>query len=389
MRLPPGIPWVVGALALALGCATPPKPPELDAFERLRQDPATNAAAKRSPELVQSADRYLKRAREEWEDGDLEEAAHSALMGQIKLKHAIALHEQDRAKARIAAAEQETKEATDEQQRVKRDLEAVSEQVGLLKRLQTEAAEKQKLAQQLSAEKQTLETERQRTAATEKLADAELALKTADTVNAQAHAKATYEAARELIARAQQELQQGQFQAAQVTAEQAHKKAAEAAVAARPLYEKDAQSAESRARSEALARDAAALPGIVVKRDVRGSLQRMVLPLPAEAMFNRRETTLAPGRGDTLLDAVAQLMKKYPTYPVQVIGYTDNRGKTGELLALSLARAQSVYNGLVSRGVDARRMVVSGQGGAEPPSDNRTAAGRAQNNRIEIVFLYQ
>jgi flagellar motor protein MotB len=34
-------------------------------------------------------------------------------------------------------------------------------------------------------------------------------------------------------------------------------------------------------------------------------------------------------------------------------------------------------------------MVVSGQGAADPIADNRTAAGRAQNNRIEIVFLYQ
>jgi outer membrane protein OmpA-like peptidoglycan-associated protein len=71
------------------------------------------------------------------------------------------------------------------------------------------------------------------------------------------------------------------------------------------------------------------------------------------------------------------------------VGYTDNRGKTGELLALSLARAQSVFSALVLRGVEAKRMVVSGQGGAEPVSDNRTVAGRAQNNRIEIVFLYQ
>jgi OOP family OmpA-OmpF porin len=72
-----------------------------------------------------------------------------------------------------------------------------------------------------------------------------------------------------------------------------------------------------------------------------------------------------------------------------VVGYTYTRGRSGELLALSLARAQSVYSALVARGVDARRMVVSGQGPAEPMSDNRTVAGRAQNNRVEIIFAYQ
>ena len=39
---------------------------------------------------------------------------------------------------------------------------------------------------------------------------------------------------------------------------------------------------------------------------------------------------------------------------------------------------------LITRGVDTRRLVFSGQGSAEPISDNRTTAGRAQNNRVEI-----
>ena len=86
---------------------------------------------------------------------------------------------------------------------------------------------------------------------------------------------------------------------------------------------------------------------------------------------------------------MAELLKKYPSYPVQIVGYTDNRGRTGEQLAFSLARAESVFSALVVRGVDAKRMVVSGQGSAEPIADNRTATGRARNNRIEIVFLYQ
>jgi flagellar motor protein MotB len=34
-------------------------------------------------------------------------------------------------------------------------------------------------------------------------------------------------------------------------------------------------------------------------------------------------------------------------------------------------------------------MMANGQGGAEPIADGRTAAGRASNHRVEIVFLYQ
>ena len=85
---------------------------------------------------------------------------------------------------------------------------------------------------------------------------------------------------------------------------------------------------------------------------------------------------------------VAALVKRYPSYPVQIIGYTDNRGKSGELLAVSAARAQSVYSELAARGVEARRMMASGLGGEEPSFDNKTASGRAKNNRVDIVFLY-
>jgi outer membrane protein OmpA-like peptidoglycan-associated protein len=372
---------LVATLGLALGCATPPKPPELDAFEKLRADPSAATAAKKSPDLVSNADRWLARAQEEWKSNDLDEAVNSSLMGQIKLKQAMAMAEQDRAKARSAAADAELERAKDEDARLEKDLASLNEQLGLLKRLQAQTVE-------LGAEKKQLEVERQKGIAAEKIGDAELALKTADTINASKHAKPQYTAAVDLLARAQQEVQQGNFPAAQISADMAKKKADEAAEAAKPLYQEEAKSAESRAQAEALARDAAAIPGIMVRRDVRGSLQRLVLPIPAELLFFRRETTIGAGKGG-VLDQVAALIKKYSTFPVQVMGYTDSRGRSGELLALSQARAQSVYAALITRGVDTRRVNFSGQGSAEPISDNRTVPGRAQNNRVEVVFVYQ
>jgi outer membrane protein OmpA-like peptidoglycan-associated protein len=371
-----------------LACGTPPKPPELEAFEKLRASPAVSAAAKRNPDLVKNADRLLVRAQKEWKDNDLEDARNAALMGQIKLKHALALSEQEEARRRIAAAESQTRKGEEEHARLQRDLAAVNEQVALLTKLQEAADERQRLAQQLTVEQQKASEERLKAGASDRISDAELAIKTADTVNAATHAKAQYGAATDNLARAKQEFQKAQYQAAQTSAEMARVKAHEAVAVAKPLYEQEAQAAENRARAEALARDAAAIPNVTVRREARGSLQRLVIPLQSDRLFTRRETTIPAGR-DATIEPIANLMKKYASYPVQIVGYTDNRGKTGELLALSLARAQSVFSALVLRGVEAKRMVVSGQGGAEPVSDNRTVAGRAQNNRIEIVFLYQ
>lgn len=372
---------LLSSLLLAAACATPPKPPELEAFEKLRAAPAAAAAAKKSPDLVNNADRWLARSQEEWKSSDLDEAVNSALMGQIKLKQAMAVSELDQAKVRSASADADLERARDEHARLEKDLQALNEQVGLLRRLQAQTAE-------LSSGQKQLETERQKGVAAEKIGDAELAIKNADTVGASKHAKGQYTAAVDLLARAQQEVQQGAFPAAQISADMAKKKAEEAAEAARPLYQEEAKSAESRAHAEQLARDAAAIPGIMVRRDARGALQRLVLPIGSELLFFRRETTIGAGKGG-ILDQVSALIKKYPTFPVQVIGYTDSVGRSGELLALSLARAQSVYSALITRGVDTRRMVVSGQGSAEPISDNKTRPGRAANNRVEIVFVYQ
>jgi len=89
-----------------------------------------------------------------------------------------------------------------------------------------------------------------------------------------------------------------------------------------------------------------------------------------------------------VLDQVAALLKKYPTYAVHILGHTDSRGRHDELVARSLARAQSVETALVTRGVDDKRLKVSGLGPDEPVADNK-GAGRDMNNRVEVVFIMQ
>jgi outer membrane protein OmpA-like peptidoglycan-associated protein len=388
----PGVapPALLLALTAALAaCSTPPKPPELEAFEKLRSDPAADAAAKRNPDWSAAPTTCSQRAKDEWQSNDLEEARNSSLLGQIKLKHALALFEQERApQAHGRGGRRDPERRGRIRRRLQKDLASLNEQVALLKRLGDAANERQKLAQQLTDEQKKANEERVKAGAADRMADAELAIKTAEDRQRRHHAKVPYSAAIDNLARARTEFQQSNFQAAQTSAEMAKLKATEATTAAKPIYEQEAQAAENKQRAEALARDSASIPNVIVRREARGSLQRLVIPLQAERLFVKRETTIAPGR-DVVLDTISGVMKKYPAFPVQIVGYTDNRGRAGEQLALSLARAQSVFSALVLRGVEAKRMVVSGQGSAEPVSDNRNAAGRAQNNRIEIIFLYQ
>jgi outer membrane protein OmpA-like peptidoglycan-associated protein len=54
---------------------------------------------------------------------------------------------------------------------------------------------------------------------------------------------------------------------------------------------------------------------------------------------------------------------------------------------LSLDRANTVREYLVNRGVDGSRLVAKGYGSSRPKADNKTAAGRGINRRIEFYRI--
>jgi len=76
---------------------------------------------------------------------------------------------------------------------------------------------------------------------------------------------------------------------------------------------------------------------------------------------------------------------------VQITGHSDDQPiRTPEFpdnRHLSRQRAQAVADALQAGGVESARLKVTGLGDAEPVADNRTAAGRARNRRVELVLL--
>jgi outer membrane protein OmpA-like peptidoglycan-associated protein len=371
------------AVTLWLGaCATPPKPPALLAYESLEHDPNIEETRKRFPDLVASAEQFGEKADKNWQSNDLDDSSRAALMAEIKLKTALARNEQERAKARISVLTTDQARADEALASVNKDLAGMNEQVKLIQQAEDD---KRRLTQQIVAEQDERQKLSQQLATEQKLVAAQLAMRTAETVDAHQYAPAEYGAAANMMAKADAEVKQGAWGMAQASLEVARAKAEKAIEIAKPIYEKEAQAAQNMVRDEALARDAAGVPGVAVRLERRGELQRLIIAV--QDLFARSQTTLQPGKDDAL-DPIARLIMKYPTYPVQVVGHTDNRGKAGELIALSQARAQSVFSSLVAKGVEARRMMVSGQGPNEPIADNKIPAGRAKNARIEVIFLY-
>ena len=383
---------VLAASGLVSGGATPPRPRELEVYEKLRKDPGVADANKRSPDLVSGSDKLGARAKEAWESNDLPESRRDALMAQIKLKTALALAEQDRLKAKIEKLSAEQAGAEEEYASVAKDLASASENLVLFQKnvelRRSAEAERAKAAEQMTSQEAKAAAEQQRLTrqleTEQKIAAAQMTLRTADTVAARTLSPGDYRTAADELAKAEAALKEGSFEAAQASADMAKKSAEMAIQVSKPKYEQAEAQSQTKLRDQALNHDATGVPGVSVRNDRRGELQRLVIS--AGDLFEKKQTTLGPGH-EAVLDALAELVKKYPSYPVQVIGHTDNRGKAGELVALSQARAQSVANALIERGVEAKRLMTTGMGGDEPIAENR-GAGRAKNNRVEIVFLY-
>jgi outer membrane protein OmpA-like peptidoglycan-associated protein len=89
------------------------------------------------------------------------------------------------------------------------------------------------------------------------------------------------------------------------------------------------------------------------------------------------------------LDALAEKVVNAKAYMIEIAGHTDSTGSEAKNFRLSRERAESVVQYLaVNHKIPLRRFVTPmGYGKTEAIADNTTAAGRAQNRRVEVKML--
>jgi outer membrane protein OmpA-like peptidoglycan-associated protein len=110
---------------------------------------------------------------------------------------------------------------------------------------------------------------------------------------------------------------------------------------------------------------------------------QIILNMPSDITFNVDQDAVKPGFYP-VLNSVALVLKRFRQTTVDVFGHTDSTGGDQHNFDLSQRRALAVANYLSGQGVDSRRFAVTGFGKTRPIASNATAAGRAQNRRVEI-----
>lgn len=87
------------------------------------------------------------------------------------------------------------------------------------------------------------------------------------------------------------------------------------------------------------------------------------------------------------VEELSTILKAYPAVDVRLDGHTDDVGSTKENEKLSRDRASAVQETLIRSGISATRVTTAGYGQEYPLASNETEAGRAKNQRLELVVL--
>ena len=106
----------------------------------------------------------------------------------------------------------------------------------------------------------------------------------------------------------------------------------------------------------------------------------------ADAFFDFDKAVLKPEGKAKLADLTSKI-KDMNLEVIIAVGHTDSVGTDVYNQKLSIRRAEAVKAYLVAQGIETNRVYTEGKGEKQPVADNKSAAGRAKNRRVEIEVV--
>lgn len=132
--------------------------------------------------------------------------------------------------------------------------------------------------------------------------------------------------------------------------------------------------------------EGAARPQAVALEKTKVDVQSEQIRILEKVHFKTNSAEIL-AESSTLLDEVATTIRLQASWKaIEVAGHTDADGDDAANLALSQARAEAVVAYLIAKGVKAEILTAKGYGETVPLQDNATAAGKAENRRVEFII---
>lgn len=130
---------------------------------------------------------------------------------------------------------------------------------------------------------------------------------------------------------------------------------------------------------------------LAIEKERRSDIEKKLLTtgmLILDAVYFESGKTEISMNSKPYLTIIAKMLDRYPKLNLEVGGHTDNLGAAEKNQQLSQLRSQAVRSYLiqVAPGL-ADRLSAMGYGSSMPKADNRKAAGRKVNRRVELKVL--
>ncbi|WP_172200131.1 flagellar motor protein MotB [Saccharibacillus qingshengii] len=131
--------------------------------------------------------------------------------------------------------------------------------------------------------------------------------------------------------------------------------------------------------------------GLSTQLETNLNQSQLQITISDKALFASGESTVKPN-SRTLAAAIANILKNFPGYNIQVIGHTDNIPISNNAFKsnwdLSSGRANNFMQVLLKNpNLDPVRFTSIAAGEYHPVASNATASGRAQNRRVEVSII--
>lgn len=349
---------------------------ELDAIE----DQNVRELSEQSVEMLRSAREYFNAAFEQHKKRKRDEASLLARIGLIYYDAAENFYRTAEARVRLNTAnsdfEVQRQRRNDAQTRIASETELIT----LLSTINSLFAANEELRRQLASFEQEANTVNR---ALYSIQEARRVQREAEGVNARRYAATAFDTASASLQRASALYDDEEFEQASQVALEALTQFQRAIDESRPGFASDQErllSNNATAR-EIFDRTIRTFGDTNAYVDNRGVV--VVIPF----LFAAGSAEIRPEMA-VRLDEIAALLSEFSRQRVSVEGHTRDDGSTADNATLSQQRADAVRSHLTNADIRGTRVDVQAMGEDVPRFSNETEEGKANNDRVEVIFLF-